>query len=206
MPRFPLNAFAAVLLASAGAMLAGAALGAQWLSGMAASLAAFAAVAWTGAFARAEEPPISRDRRLSAVQRSANAAALVYAWGGGAMLGVYSLSGLSWEHGWQYGLAMALIAAGIFAYGRGIGAEPGAAVRARRLRWASWLTALHGLAAVGALVFLVSSGKLWSGKSDWAANHIFLAGGLAIAAICAVSVATQAALARADRLNRIKTR
>jgi hypothetical protein len=104
-----------------------------------------------------------------------------WAWGigAGSMLGVYLLSGLKWQHGWQYGSGMALIALAAFLF-------------ARQPRWLNATAAVVGLqgaaAAIG-LAVLAGSGKLASVKADWAANIIFVAGGVAIAALSVMAVA-----------------
>jgi hypothetical protein len=102
------------------------------------------------------------------------------AWGVGAasMLGVYLLSGLKWQHGWQYGAGMALIALAAIAF-------------ARQPRWLNAVAvavALQGMAAAIGLAVLASSGKLASVKGDWAANIIFVAGGVAIAVLSVMAV------------------
>lgn len=159
---------AGILFVSASAMTAAAAIDAKTLSGAAAAAAAIAIVA------AALAPSRWAASSFPAWRRDALLAASVYAWGAFAMLGVYGISGLWWRHGWQYGCAMALVAAGLYAYAR----KPAAA------RYAFWLTAIHGLLAVSALAFLWVSGKLWTGKPDWAANQVFVAGSLAILALC----------------------
>src|SRR5690606_7124014 len=53
-----------------------------------------------------------------AAQRNAKLMALVWAWGAAAMAGVYTLGGLRWQHDWQYGSGMALIA--LFTWGFGL--------------------------------------------------------------------------------------
>ncbi len=112
-------------------------------------------------------------------------AAFTYAWGASALFAVYTLSDLSWRHAWQYGAGAALVALCLALYVEGL----------RRREAANppplYLTGLHGLAATSWLVYLVGSGKLATLKGDWAANDVFLAGGLAIVAICIVSAITQ---------------
>jgi hypothetical protein len=104
-----------------------------------------------------------------------------WAWGTGAasMLGVYLLSGLKWQHGWQYGTGMALIAVLAFWFAR----------RPRWLNAAAVAVALQGAAAAIGLAVLAGSGKLASVKGDWAANVIFVAGGVAIAVLSVMAVA-----------------
>lgn len=104
-----------------------------------------------------------------------------WAWGIGAasMLGVYLLSGLKWQHGWQYGTGMALMALLAFWFAR----QP------RWLNATAVVVALQGAAAAIGLAILAGSGKLASVKGDWAANIIFVAGGLAIAVLSVMAVA-----------------
>lgn len=114
--------------------------------------------------------------------------ALVYAWGGLTLNLVYRYGGLRWQHGWQYGLAMLLIAASIaFASGwmqdhAERGPTPGAETRLLQF------TVLHGLAAAAALLWLAMSGKLATPKDDWAANIVFVCGGLGVLGITALTV------------------
>ena len=61
------------------------------------------------------------------------------------------------------------------------------------------LTVLHGAAVGGGLLYLVGAGKLATTRSDWAANDIFLAGGLAILALCVIAAITQRRAPRAPR-------
>ncbi len=93
----------------------------------------FAAVRVNGPAWRAQngDPPEDEDR--SPRWRNAVLAAFVYAWGATALLAIYSLSGLTWRHWWQYGAAMALLAAGIFIYANMLASRPD--YGAHRARW-----------------------------------------------------------------------
>jgi hypothetical protein len=112
-------------------------------------------------------------------------AALMYAWGAFAMFGMYSLSDLVWRHAFQYAGGASLFAAGIALYGYSLGRAKGAGVPP------IVLTALHGLAAFGGLIYLIGGEKISTLKSDWAANEVFLWGAIAIIALCTMSVLTQ---------------
>jgi hypothetical protein len=112
-------------------------------------------------------------------------AALVYAWGASALFAVYSLSDLEWRHAVQYGSGAAVIAASLAIYGMRLGRERSMSVPPLSL------TAIHGLAAAGGLIYLIGTGKLDTVKSDWAANEVFLWGGFAIIALCMMSALTQ---------------
>lgn len=134
---------------------------------------------------------ITRDAAPVAARRNARLIALAYAWGAVSMLAVYKIVGVRWQHGWQYGSGMALIAAGMFLYAHRLG-DPASGLRTpRSLNTVLKLTVLHTAAAAMGLAFLFTSGKLKSPKGDWPANLIFLAGGLAVLTLSAIAVATQ---------------
>lgn len=116
------------------------------------------------------------------IRRNARLAALIYAWGAAAMFAVYSLSELSWQHSWQYGLGMAIIGIGIFIYVFWLGEEKLPPL---------FLTIFHGLAAAGGLAYLIGFDKLQTIKADWAANEVFLWGGSGIILLCLLSLVTQ---------------
>ncbi len=116
--------------------------------------------------------------------------AVTYAWGAAVMLTVYPLGGLVWQHWWQYGLGMALLGGvTLLVAQRLVGGSPSQ-------RDGKGLTTLMvmtmGLVAaiVGALIYLVGSGKLATPKDDWAANVVFLTGGVTILLISVVSLVT----------------
>ena len=108
------------------------------------------------------------------------------------MLTVYLGTALRWQHGWQYGAGMALIACLSFGYALQLG-RPGS--RFARIAWLDAAALVAGLqaatAAVG-LTALIASGKVWSTRADWPANLIFLAGGIAIVAASAAAASTHA--------------
>lgn len=123
-------------------------------------------------------------RAPNLLARNTRLAALLYAWGGLVMLGVYEGTDLHWEHGWQYGAAMGLIAIGLLAFSPRL-RDPSP----RLVDLALWLTAAHGLAALAAIVFLFWSGKVWTAKGDWAANVVFIAGALGVISVCLATLA-----------------
>ena len=136
------------------------------------------------------------DTPAIAAIRNAQLLALTYAWGSLALLAIYRLTPLRWQHGLQYGAAMALIAWLVLLYVHLL-SRPGNRLRSpRALARATWLSLGHGAAALGGLAFMVLSGKLASIKDDWGANQIFLAGGLAVVCLSIVSAITQLRLAQ----------
>ncbi|MBU1212501.1 MAG: hypothetical protein KJ587_14680 [Alphaproteobacteria bacterium] len=138
-----------------------------------------------------------KDAPLAASQQNARLMAAVYAWGALAICAIYSLTDLWWFHSWQYGSAMALIAAVLLGFEHLL-SDPDSHFRTPRALDVSALlaTAQASGAAVG-LGFLVASGKLASTKPDWPANHVFLAGGLALVFISVASTITHLRLRRA---------
>ncbi|MCB1503478.1 MAG: hypothetical protein KDJ47_00740 [Hyphomicrobiaceae bacterium] len=113
-----------------------------------------------------------------------------YGWGGLAMLAVYLLSGLSWRHGWQYGSGMLLIALGLIAYARHLNEQTDPKAASGTMDIMAIAALLQAIAASVALAIVFFSGKLRTPKDDWAANHIFVAGGLAIVVISLQAYAT----------------
>ena len=123
--------------------------------------------------------------------------AIAYAWGGFAMQVLYMtpLTGLKWQHGWQYAAIMALMAAGALLVARLLEHD--------RPRLQRILTAMavplaigHAFLAAGGLVYLAASGKLLLRRSDWAANQVFLFGALSVMILAAVTLRTHARLTR----------
>jgi cytochrome bd-type quinol oxidase subunit 1 len=168
-------------------------------------LSAFAAAAFVGALVRtawiANQPwwasghthdigPQGVDCERTMAQTNAALLAVGYAWGGLSLLSVYTFSVLKWQHGWQYGAGMLLIALAIFAFSL-----------TWRARWSErkaaalhMVTLLHGAAVTAALGWLVYSGKLVTFKSDWAANVVFAGGGLLLIALNLIALRTSRAL------------
>lgn len=115
-------------------------------------------------------------------------AGLSYAWGAAAMFTMYSLGGLVWRHWWQYGAGMLLLGAANVLVARYL--LGGRDQREGALRTLMLGTLAQAAAVVIALVYLVGSGKLATVKDDWAANIVFIAGGVTILVISAVSLVT----------------
>ena len=60
-------------------------------------------------------------------------------------------------------------------------------------------TVAEAVAALAAVVVLLASGKMTTGKSDWAANQIFVAGGIAVAILSAMCSYTHFKLMRSGQ-------
>ena len=117
-------------------------------------------------------------------------AAIAYAWGATAMFTVYSLSGLTWRHWWQYGAGMALLAsiALVCATYLTRGHRPFGPATANNILIG--VTAAQVVAIGGALVYLIASGALHTKKPDWAANYVFITGGCTVILISLASLLT----------------
>ncbi|MFN0217309.1 MAG: hypothetical protein ACKVP4_00690 [Hyphomicrobium sp.] len=139
------------------------------------------------------------DAYAAALGETAKFAALAWGWAGLAMLALYIVTPLHWRHGWQYGLVFSLIAIANAVYAHRLTtAAPGSEITSRKsVDFAVKLAALQGLAAAGALIWMAAADKFATEKGDWAANAIFLSGGLAIVALSALVVQTHAALTSA---------
>lgn len=142
---------------------------------------------------------VTKEAAPIAARRNARLLATCYGWGGATMLAAYYLSALHWQHAWQYGVGMLLIASAVYAYNAAL-ADPSSP--ARQPRWliaVQRLTMAQGFASAVGVMVLIVSGKLTTGKTDWIANVVFVAGGIAIAALSALSVRTQRRLMRLAR-------
>ncbi|MEZ5775059.1 MAG: hypothetical protein R3D33_10280 [Hyphomicrobiaceae bacterium] len=115
--------------------------------------------------------------------------AVAYFWGGLAMAGMYYLTDLSWYHAYQYAIYMAALGALCLAMAGRIAAID-IAGRTRPLRTGPALAVFQGLVMAGIAIYLARSGKLQAMRPDWAANHVFLAGALALVAMSTISLAS----------------
>lgn len=197
MPMFA--AAVALLLASVAGQAVGAAQGSIGLS-------AFAAAAFAGGLIRlawqlnapwwtrggVTGPSAEQGLPLMA-SRNAQLLALGYGWGGASLLAVYLLTPVRWQHGWQYGCGMVLIAAVIAWGGQRLAANwrPGLA------RVMIGVSFVHGWAATAGLFWLISTGKMLSIKGDWAANVVFVAGALIIGFVSSIAIRTTRLLEQA---------
>lgn len=189
-----------LLLASAAAMMFAAAWQHRTLSAASAASAAIAVVAsalhFNQPFWRRHDIENAPHAAATAVHGSTLLLAMIYGWGALAMFAVYQVSGLYWRHGWQYAMAMALIAlAHVYVAGR-IAPDPAGSGTGKRLSRAVKGTAAQGIAVAAGLLWLAGSGKLATVKGDWAANHIFIAGGFAALCLTAIIIKTHAGLAK----------
>jgi hypothetical protein len=117
-------------------------------------------------------------------------AAVAYAWGATAMFTVYSLSGLTWRHWWQYGVGMALLASAALVCAAYLARSRGPYATAKANSVLMGVTAAQVIAVGGGLVYLIASGALHTKKPDWAANYVFITGGCTVILISLASLLT----------------
>lgn len=117
-------------------------------------------------------------------------AAIAYAWGATAMFTVYSLSGLTWRHWWQYGAGMALLASAALVCAAYLSRGRGPFGTAKANNILMGVTAAQVIAVGGALIYLIASGALHTKKPDWAANYVFITGGCTVILISLASLLT----------------
>lgn len=188
------TALIAVLAASVAGQVAAARAGAVGMTYFAAGVFTLAVLQYAFSINRAWWPagavgvgPSPQSARPIMAANTADLIGLGYGWGGASLLGVYLLSGVRWQHGWEYGLGMVLIGALMIAWAR---SQRGATCPPGRFRALLALSAVHGLAAIIGVGWLLVSGKAQSLKGDWAANVVFLLGGLLIAGVTAMGLKT----------------
>ena len=115
-------------------------------------------------------------------ERNAVLLSIGYGWGSLSMLGVYLGTQLRWQHGWQYGAAMAVLGLLVFVVARSVRSNWTQDV----LNRLTWATLVQSWAASGAVLWLAATAKLLSTRSDWAANVIFLTGATIVAGVSAM--------------------
>lgn len=185
----------AAMVASIAGMVTGVSANMRHFSLMAAGLFALALVATSvdanRMWWRPDEAELEAEAQANAAIANSHLLVIGYFWGALALLMVYRLTSLRWQHGLQYGAGMAAIGWLVLVYVHLL-ARPASRLRSpASIMLATWLTLAHGGAALGGVLFLILSGKINSMKGDWAANHVFLAGGLSVAGLSLISAYTQ---------------
>ncbi len=190
--KFNLAVLTIGLIGSLVVFTLGARNGTLWLCSTGAALGALAlgsySIAFNASFARADS--YQPDVRYIGARMNAWLTSAAFGWGGLALLFGYGLSDLKWRHDWQYGFGMVLVAALVAWLGRRFMTVNNQAYRSVLLGAAYRATQLQLAGAVAGLTFLIGAGKLASSKDDWAANQIFLFGGLLIILLSIVALIT----------------
>ncbi|MFM9941979.1 MAG: hypothetical protein ACKVP7_21050 [Hyphomicrobiaceae bacterium] len=136
-----------------------------------------------------------QNRCLLALGRNSRIMGAAYAFSAFAMQLLYAtpLTGLRWQHGWQYATAFALLAVLAFEYGR--------LVQTAAATTRAWLASLAVPLLIGqtvfagtSLAFLTLSGKVFTRRPDWAANMVFLFATLMVMMLGGIALRTHAVL------------
>lgn len=124
------------------------------------------------------------------LRRNVRLTGLIYAWGAAALMAIYVFGDLKWRHGWQYAAVMALVAGALLMLVDRLGRPGNVFDTPQMFARVVPLSVSHAVAAAVGLVYLVATDKLATAKGDWAANHVFLAGGIGILAITLIAART----------------
>ena len=146
---------------------------------------------WRGRQANAAAPS-----PVEALRQTTWFTIFIYIWAAAALYLIYGLSGIWWRHGWQYATAMLLMAAGHALYNRWAARNTFGLAEPAAVHGAVALAALQGSAMAATLWWVITTGKLDTVKGDWAANHVFLAGGTAIVCLTLIILKTHMALSQ----------
>jgi hypothetical protein len=198
-PRDPTPWLVAAILASVGAMVVIAMRGRVGLIVLPAALftlaTALAAYLSNAADWRPRAAPAGTAEVEAALYRNARTLGAAYAWAALAMQCLYltPITGLRWQHGWQYATVFALLAVLAYEFARQL-AVAEADLRAVLVRTAVPVTIAQGVLAAGGLAFLTLSGKVVTRRPDWAANQVFLFAALAVMVLAAITLRTHARL------------
>ncbi len=158
------------------------------------AMTAVNAVDWNGA-----GTAVDADRRRMALIRNSRMLGAAYAFCALAMMLLYTprVTGLRWQHGWQYASAFSLLGILAFEYARML-AKPA------NERWV-WLEEVavplaigQSVFAAGGLAYLTLSGKILARRPDWAANVVFAAGAFMVMVGCAITLRTHLRLSGRD--------
>ena len=118
---------------------------------------------------------------------------IAYLWCGLAFYAIYLGVRLHWQHGWEYGSAMVIVALAHGALVRWL-SRLDEAISPDTIKNVVRLAGAQAIAIALTLIWLIQSGKLASIKGDWAANQLFIAGGFTVMSLSMMLVKTHAAL------------
>jgi hypothetical protein len=122
------------------------------------------------------------------LRQTAQLIMIAYLWCALAFYTIYIGTHVRWQHGWEYGSALMLIALGHVFYLWRIADPNDTFSKPVALGRAVRLAGLQAIAIACGLIWLIASGKLTSLKGDWAANQLFLAGGFAIMCLSMIMI------------------
>lgn len=143
-------------------------------------------------------PAVSGVTPRDALWQTTQLIMLAYLWCALAFYAIYLGTTLHWQHGWEYGSAMLLVALGHAIY-LWLLSDPNNAVSApSAVERAVQLSTCQAIAIACGLIWLISSGKLSSIKGDWPANQLFLAGGFTVMCLSVIIIKTYSVLSESQ--------
>jgi hypothetical protein len=166
--------------------IAYAAVKSDWIAAAVGAALFAQALIWTAIKATAPENGATTPLRV--IRETTRLSAVTLLWGAAALLLAYPLLGLKWQHGWQYGLGAALISGVFIAYAHRISDDRHVLAQSTALKVTRYFSAAFAIALLGAVDWLVTSGKLATTKGDWLANDVFLAVAASLFVLAALAV------------------
>jgi hypothetical protein len=125
-------------------------------------------------------PSVEHAAAFQMLQKSVCLSIVTCAWAAAALFLAYPIAGLKWLHGWEYGVAFALITVLFSNYARLLESYIDTQTQAAAVARAKALAVLQAIAIAVTMIWIIASGKLATVKGDWLANDIFLATGFAM--------------------------
>ena len=141
--------------------------------------------------ARMAAAPIERFETLRTASANARFMGFAYAWGSLSMASMYYLTDLHWYHAYQYAIYMGVPAIVSIVFARTLRASKGTGHTQGNLKLSMYVTMFQAVAMLGIIGYLILSGKLNVIRKDWAADHVFLWGSLAIFGLSVLALAVQ---------------
>ena len=135
--------------------------------------------------------PTERFETLRTASANARFMGFAYAWGSFSMLTMYYLTDLHWYHAYQYALYMAVPAVVSIVFARTLRSSKGTGYTSGNLKLSMQLTVVQAVAMLAIVAYLILSGKMQIIGKDWAADHVFLWGSLAILGLSLLALAVQ---------------
>lgn len=143
--------------------------------------------------------PTERYEILRTASANARFMGFAYAWGALSMASMYYLTDLYWYHAYQYSLYMAVPAIVSIVFARILLSSKVSTHREGNLRLSTHLALFQAIVMAGIALYLLLSGKLEVIRKDWAADHVFFWGSIALLVLSILALAVQWRLAASSR-------
>ncbi len=139
--------------------------------------------------------PTERFEVLRTASANARFMGFAYAWGSLSISSMYYLTDLYWYHAYQYSLYLAVPAIISLVFARVLRSSKGSGYTEGNLRLSKQLALLQAFAMCGVVLYILVSGKLGVIRKDWAADHVFFWGAIALLVLSILALAVQWRLA-----------